>query len=211
MPDGSPAAWTFSWPVPRGNDAAAGTTGKPLPAPASGSDGGQIVESAYFETKDGRRRAVLEAPDAEEPALCVVRTQKDAKGGDIAKMTEAELDDVLAGNRLVPDALDGFRVHIDPNGLTVGEMRAGYEQIARRISQLAHLPEEYAEQAANVMVYYENVVFAEGPENKPYDVEFAVGLDGSLTATHWVYSRATRSKDKDVHPRLAFVALPGPP
>src|ERR1035437_3073008 len=211
MPDGSPVAWAFSWPVPRLSDGASRTVGKPLPAPASGNDGGQIVESAYFETKDGRRRAILEMPDTEQPALCVVRTQKDAKGGDIAKMTEAELDDVLAGSRLGPDALGGYRVHIDPNGLTVDEMRAGYGQIAQRISKLANLPEAYAEQAARLMVYYESVIFADGPENKPYDVEFAVGLDGSLTATHWLYSRATRSKNKDVHPRLAFVALPGPP
>jgi len=38
-----------------------------------------------------------------------------------------------------------------------------------------------------------------------------VDLDGSLTATHWTFSRTTLSNEKDVHPRLAFGALPASP
>ena len=207
-PDGSPVAMTLAWPFaqPDGDDAA--KPGKPLQAPVNrdsfGQDLGPVVSTSYLETKDGVRRAILEAPDTEQPALSTVRTEKDSKGGDIARMTDAELDDALGGNRLVPDALVGFHVHAELEGLTPAEVKAGYGQIARRIAALAKLPGAYPGQAARVMWYYENAIFTRGPDEGLYDVEFAVGVDGSLAATHWSYSRETRLKTKVAHPRLSF-------
>ena len=209
-PDGAAVALAYAWPVPQAAPAAA--AGKPLAAPpnrdSSGQDLGQVVERSYFETTNGVKRAMNEAPDTAQPALNVVHTEKDAKGGDIAKMSGPELDSVLAENRLIPDALDGFRINVDINGTTAAEVQAGYGQIAQRLAQLANLPPAYADQAARLMFYYEGAILNAGPDNTIYDVEFAVGTDGSLTPVDWHYDRESRSTKKQVLPRLAFVRAP---